>query len=136
MLIRNLTLFLFCFVFFLLLRQFDICEIHSRMLYQTYYPHYYKYVWGQRIWQPQPTLYYVQGPRRRRTKKVQITKKHRRGQSCSRPIEIIEGKSGTPSKVASQNIPRKRKSTVGQPWEFGGGAIQGENVTSTLNSPN
>ena len=42
MLIRNLTLFLFCF--FLLIKQFDICEIHSRILYQTYYPHYCKYV--------------------------------------------------------------------------------------------
>ena len=69
-------------------------------------------------------------------KKVQIAKQHCRGQSCSQPTEIIEGKSGMPSKVASQSIPRKRTSTVGQPWEPGGGAIQGEIVTSALNAHN
>ena len=73
---------------------------------------------------------------RGRTKKVQIAQKHRRGQSCSRPAEIIEGKRGTPSKAASQSIPRKRTSTVGQPWEHGGGVIQGETVTFALNAHN
>ena len=58
----------------------------------------------------------------------------RKSKSCSRPTEIIEGKSGMPLKAASQSIPRKRTSTVGQPWEPGRGAIQGETVTSALNT--
>ena len=41
-----------------------------------------------------------------------------------------------PLKTASQDIPRKRTNTVGQPWEHGGGAIPGESVTSTLNAHN
>ena len=40
MLFRNLTLIFF----FLLIRQFDVCEIHSRSFYQTYHPKYYRYV--------------------------------------------------------------------------------------------
>ena len=69
-------------------------------------------------------------------KKVQIAKKHRRGQSYSRRTEIIEGKNSTPSKAASQSILRKRTSTVGWPWEPSGGAIQGETITSVLNDHN
>ena len=44
--------------------------------------------------------------------------------------------SGMPSKVSLQSIPGNRISTMGQPWEPGGGAIQGETVTSTLNARN
>ena len=69
-------------------------------------------------------------------RKPKIAKKHRRGQSCPRPTEIMEGKSSMPLKACSQSIPRKRTSTVGQPWEPGEGAIQGETVTSALNSHN
>ena len=69
-------------------------------------------------------------------KKVQITEKYRRGQSCSQRTEIIEGRSGTPSRAASQSIPRKRTSTVGRPWEPSGGVIQGETVTFALNGYN
>ena len=50
-------------------------------------------------------------------KKVQIAKQHRQGQSYPLPTEIIEGKSGMPSKAASQSIPRNGTSAVGQPWE-------------------
>ena len=32
--------------------------------------------------------------------------------------------------------PKKKTSTVGQPWEHGGRVIQGETVTSTLNAHN
>ena len=77
-----------------------------------------------------------QGPRRGRTKKAQIAKKHCRGQFCPQPTEILEGKNGTPSKAASQSVPRKRTSTVGHPWEHSGGAIQGEIVISALNAHN
>ena len=69
-------------------------------------------------------------------KKVQIAKQHHQGQSCPWPTEIIEGKSGMPSKAASQGIPKKRTNTVGQLWEHGGGAIPGETVTFTLNAHN
>ena len=51
-------------------------------------------------------------------------------------FQIPEGKNGTPSKAASQSTPRKRTSTVGHPWGYGVGAIQGETVTSALNAPN
>ena len=45
-LFRNLILlFFFSFLFFFLsLRQFDVCEIYNRSLYQTYHPNYYRYV--------------------------------------------------------------------------------------------
>ena len=69
-------------------------------------------------------------------KKVQIAEKYRREQSCSRRTEIIEGRSSTPSRAASQSIPRKRTSTVGRPWEPNEGVIQGETVTSALNEYN
>ena len=78
-------------------------------------------VWGQRTQQPRLTLFWAQGPcrgernARGRTKKVQVAKRHRRGQSCPRPTEIIRRKSGMPLKAASQGIPRKRTNTVGQP---------------------
>ena len=62
--------------------------------------------------------------------KVQIAKQHRRGQPYPWPIEITEKKSGMTSKAASQSIPIKRTSTMGQPWEPDEGAIQGETVTS------
>ena len=99
-------------------------------------------LWGQRVWPPRPTLYQAQGPRqerrnaRGRTKKAQITKQHRRGQSCPRPARIVDGKSGMPPKACSHSIPRKMISIVGQPWELGGGAIQGETITSTFNAHN
>ena len=41
-----------------------------------------------------------------------------------------------PPKACPRSIPRKRTSIVGQPWEPGGGAIQGETVTSALNAHN
>ena len=97
---------------------------------------------GQRTQQPQPTLYRAQDPCRRGrnawgwTKKIQIAKRHHRGQSCPRPTEIIRKKRGMPLKAASQGILRNRTNTVGQPWEHGGGAIPGETVTSTLNAHN
>ena len=69
-------------------------------------------------------------------KKVQIAEQHCRGQPCPWPTEIIERKSGMPLEAASQSIPIKRTSTVGQPWEPDGGAIQGETVTSALKAHN
>ena len=51
-------------------------------------------------------------------------------------FQILEGKNGISSKAASQSAPRKRTSTVGHPWGYGVGAIQGETVTSALNAPN
>ena len=50
--------------------------------------------------------------------------------------QILGGKNGMPSKAASQSAPRKMTSTVGHPWGYGVGAIQGETVTSILNAPN
>ena len=51
-------------------------------------------------------------------------------------FQIPKGKNGTPSKATNQSASRKRTSTVGHPWGYGAGAIQGETVTSTLNAPN
>ena len=51
-------------------------------------------------------------------------------------FQIPEEKNGTPSKTASQSAPKKKTSTVGHPWGYGVGAIQGETVTSALNAPN
>ena len=50
--------------------------------------------------------------------------------------QIPGGKSSTPAKAASQSAPRRRTSTVGHPWTYGVGTIQGETVTSALNAPN
>ena len=50
--------------------------------------------------------------------------------------EIIRRKSGMPLKAASQGIPRKRTSIMGQPWEHDGGVIPEEAVTSALNAHN
>ena len=61
---------------------------------------------------------------------------HPKEKDCPQPTEIIEGKSSMPSKAGSQSIPRKRTSTMGQPWEPGGGAIQGGTVTFILNTHN
>ena len=71
----------------------------------------YKFInlilWSQRIWQPRPISYQAQGLRRGgrnvrgRTKKVQIARRHCRGQSCSRQTEITEGESGTPPRAVS-----------------------------------
>ena len=65
-------------------------------------------------------------------KKVQTSEQHRYGQPRPRLIEITERKSGMTSRAALQSIPIKRTSTVGQPWEPGGGAIQGQTITSAL----
>ena len=45
-------------------------------------------------------------------------------------------KNSTPAKAASQSTPKRRTSTVGYPWAYGAGAIQGETVTFALNIPN
>ena len=50
--------------------------------------------------------------------------------------QIPGGKNSTLAKAASQNAPRRRTSTVGYPWVYGVGTIQGETVTSALNAPN
>ena len=50
--------------------------------------------------------------------------------------QIPGGKNSTPAKATSQSTPRRRTSTVGYPWAYGVGTIQGETVTSTLNAPN
>ena len=50
--------------------------------------------------------------------------------------QIPGGKNGTPIKAAPQSAPIKRTSTVGYPWAYGVGIIQGETVTSALNAPN
>ena len=41
-----------------------------------------------------------------------------------------------PPKATSQSVPRESTSAMSQPWEYGGGAIQGEIVTSALNAHN
>ena len=51
-------------------------------------------------------------------------------------FQIPGGKNGTSAKAASQSALRKGTSTVGYPWEYGVGTIQGETVTSALNAPN
>ena len=56
--------------------------------------------------------------------------------NCPRQTEVTEGKSGTPPKAASQSVPRESTSAMSQLWEYSGGAIQGETVTSTLNAHN
>ena len=48
----------------------------------------------------------------------------------------MEGKSDTPPKAASQSIPRESTSAMSPSWEYGGGAIQEETVTSALNAHN
>ena len=58
------------------------------------------------------------------------------GQSCLQQIKITEGKSSTSPKAASQSVPRESTSAMSQPWEYGGGEIQGEIVTSALNAHN
>ena len=50
--------------------------------------------------------------------------------------QIPRGENSAPAKAASQSAPRRRTSTVGYPWAYGAGAIQGETVTSALNAPN
>ena len=50
--------------------------------------------------------------------------------------QIPGGKNGVPTKVAPQSAPIKRTSTVGYPWAYGVGTIQGKTVTSALNAPN
>ena len=50
--------------------------------------------------------------------------------------QIPRGKNSTPAKAASQSAPRRRTSTVGYPWAYGAGAVQGETITSALNAPN
>ena len=71
-------------------------------------------VWGQRAQQPRPTWYKAQGlcrgGRNARwwTKRVQIAKRHCRGQSCPQSTKVIRRKSGMPSKTTSQGIPRKK----------------------------
>ena len=47
----------------------------------------------------------------------------------------LEGKNGTPSKVAPRALPEERASTVGRARRYNVGAVQGEAVTSTLNAP-
>ena len=69
-------------------------------------------------------------------KKVRTARRRYRGQFCSRQTEITEGESGMPPRAVSQSVPRESTSAIGQPWEYGGGAIQGETVTSTLNAHN
>ena len=46
------------------------------------------------------------------------------------------GKNSMQAKAASQSAPRRRTSTVGYPWAYGVGTIQGETVISALNAPN
>ena len=53
-----------------------------------------------------------------------------------RQTKITEGKSGTPPRATSQSVPRESTSAMGQPWEHGGGAIQGETDTSALDAHN
>ena len=48
----------------------------------------------------------------------------------------MEGESGTPPRAASQSVLRESTSAMSQSWEYSGGAIQGETVTSTLNARN
>ena len=45
-------------------------------------------------------------------------------------------KSGTPPKATSQSVLRESTSAMSQLWKYGGGAIQGETVTSALNAHN
>ena len=81
----------------------------------------YIYMWGQRIWQHWSISYQAQSPHRKgrnvrgRTKKIQTAKRRCRGQSCSRQIEITEGRSGTPPKIVSQSIPRESISATSRP---------------------
>ena len=103
------------------------------------YPKGKRLLWGQRIWQPQPISYQAQGPHRGgrnvrgRTKKVQTTRRRCRGQSCSRQTEITDGEGNTPPRTVSQSVPRESTSAMRQPWEYNGGAVPGQAVTSALN---
>ena len=54
----------------------------------------------------------------------------------ARPTQILEGKNGTPSTAASQSVPRKRTSVIGQPQGHYVGTAQGETVISALNAHN
>ena len=65
-----------------------------------------------------------------------MAQKYRRGQSCPRPTQILVGKNGPPLTAASQSVPRKRTTTVGQSREHSVGIVQGETVTSALNAHN
>ena len=44
------------------------------------------------------------------------------------------GKNSTPAKAASQSTLKRRTNTVGYPWAYGVGTIQGKTVTSALNA--
>ena len=48
--------------------------------------------------------------------------------------DVMEGKSGTPSKAIIPVIPNERTNIGGQLWGHGGGAIIEEFVTSALNA--
>ena len=69
-------------------------------------------------------------------KNVQTAKKRSRGQSYSWQTEITEGESGTPPRAVSQSVLRESTSAMSQPWEYSGGPIRGETVTSALKAHN
>ena len=81
----------------------------------NYNPTYlYIKLWGRRTQQPRPTSYRAQGPcrggrnARKWTKRVQVAKRHRQGQSCPQPTKIVRRKSGMPLKTASQGVLSKK----------------------------
>ena len=53
----------------------------------------------------------------------------------SSATQSLEGKNGTPSKVAPKALPEERTSTVGLAREYSVRAVQGKVVTSALNVP-
>ena len=67
-------------------------------------------------------------------KKVQIAGRRCRGQSCPRQTKITEGEGSTPPRAVSQSVPRESTSAMRQPWEYSGGAVPGQAITSALNT--
>ena len=47
----------------------------------------------------------------------------------------LEGRNGTPTKVAPKALPKERVSIVGRAREYSVGAVQGKAVISALNAP-
>ena len=86
------------------------------------------------IMSPRPTL--------RREKWLRMDKERTNSlETLSRTILLSAsqtpgGKNSTPAKAASQSTLKRRTNTVGYPWAYGVGTIQGETVTSVLNAPN
>ena len=56
---------------------------------------------------PRPTLRRKKRPRMNK-ERVQVAKRHRQGQPCPWPTEIVRRKSGMPLNTASQRVPNKK----------------------------